>query len=119
MSNPAPFEIVAEAPPLAWWDDGSVRVGGTRLTLDIVVEMFLTGASPEYIAWSYPPLTVAEAYAVVAFYLRHRDAVDAYLEEGERHAEATRRKWETLHPSDGLRERLLQRLAERDAAASG
>ncbi len=72
-----PFEPVA--PPLEAWADGSIRVGGTRLLLHIVVNEHLMGETPEQIARNFPPLTIAEAYAVIAYYHANREAVDAHL----------------------------------------
>jgi phosphoenolpyruvate carboxylase len=61
----------------------------------------------------YPTLTLADTYSVIAYYLRHRDEVDAYLEERRRQAEEIRRKVEERYPTAQIRERLLARRTER------
>ena len=104
--------------PLRVDEGGVVRVGDTRDTLDVIVHRFHEGDSPEQIVQSFPTVSLADAYAVVAYYLSHRDEVDAYVEEQDRMAAAIRAAIEKEHPPDpNLRERLRARLADaRDAA---
>jgi len=47
-------------------DRGAIRVGGTRVLLDLIVAAFNAGQSPETIADEYPSLTLADVYAAVA-----------------------------------------------------
>lgn len=70
-----------EAPPLTTDERGVVRVGGTRVTLDMIVHAFDAGASPEEIVRTHPTLELVDAYATIAYLLRHRSEVDAYLAE--------------------------------------
>jgi uncharacterized protein (DUF433 family) len=100
---------VAEAPPLSMLPDGAVRVRGTRVSLDSVVHAFDQGCTPEEIKAKYPTLHLADIYAVITFYFRHRDEVHDYLKEGLRKAVEVRRKVEEVCPPDGFRERLLAR----------
>jgi uncharacterized protein (DUF433 family) len=96
--------------PLSTDSDGVIRVAGTRITLDTVIDTFMTGASPEEIAQDFPVLRLDDIYAVITYYLRHRDEVDGYLRERRSRAEAIRREIEARSPQTGLRERLLARL---------
>ncbi len=96
--------------PLSTTEDGGIRIAGTRVTLDTVIDTFLTGASPEEIAQDFPVLRLDDIYAVVTYYLRHRDEVDAYLHERRSRADAVRREIEGHSPQTGLRDRLLARL---------
>lgn len=89
--------------------DGVFRVGGTRVTLDTVVSCFEDGATVEEIVGRYPSLQVPDVYAVVAFYLTHRDAVAAYLLEREKLGLQVRAEVERRSPSRGIRDRLLAR----------
>ena len=70
-----PLAISSEPVPLATRPDGTVRVGGTRVTLDTVVAAFREGASAEAIARRYPTLGLADVYSVLGYYLRHREEV--------------------------------------------
>lgn len=96
--------------PLSTDADGVIRVAGTRITLDTMIDLFMTGASPEEIAQDFPVLQLDDIYAVLTYYLRHRAEVDAYLRGRRTRAEAIRREIETHSPQTGLRDRLLARL---------
>src|SRR5258708_5682856 len=96
--------------PLSTAADGVIRVAGTRVTLDTVIGTFLTGASPEEIAQDFPVLRLDDIYAVLTYYLRHRDEVDAHLRDRRSQAEALRREIEAPSAQTGLRGRLLARL---------
>lgn len=91
---------------------GAIRVGGTRVTLDTVLINFQLGSSPECIVQNFPVLKLEDVYTIIAYYLRNRAALDAYLEELERIAQENRKKWEAIYPNDNLRERLLKRYQE-------
>ena len=97
------------AMPLDTGADGVVRIAGTRVTLDTVVLAFDEGASAEEIAQQYPSLSLPDIYAVIAFYLAHRDEVEAYLRErGEQAAQVRQRNEQRFDPTD-VRSRLLAR----------
>jgi uncharacterized protein (DUF433 family) len=101
--------LVAEPPPLQVDEDGIVRVGGTRVTLDTVIGAYKDGATAEEIAEDYDALSLADVHAVLSYYMRHTAEVEAYLEAGQRQAEEIRRENEMRFPARGLRERLLAR----------
>lgn len=98
-----------EPVPLHSDENGVIRVGGTRLTLETVVSAFDAGATPEEICEDFPELELADAYAVVTYALRHRSEVDQYLAGRRQQAEAIRRDIEPSPANQGLRERLLAR----------
>ncbi len=103
------LSIVETPAPLRTDADGAVRVGGTRVTLDTVVEAFLEGATAEEIVQQYTSLSLADVYSVIGYYLRQRPAVDAYLEQNQRQAAIIRQKIEAHPDMAGIRERLLAR----------
>jgi uncharacterized protein (DUF433 family) len=111
MSNPVPM-IVTEPVPLEADVDGVLRVGGTRVTLDVVVATFDEGASAEEIAYKYPSLKLADIYATIAFYLQQRAVVEEYLSQRQHHAVHVREQNEARLKSRGIRERLLSRRAQ-------
>lgn len=85
---------------------GVVRVGGTRVTLDVIVHSFDAGASPEEIVQSFPTLRLADVFATIAFVLRHRSEVDASLTEQRVEADSIRQRIEDRYPTAELRRRL-------------
>lgn len=101
--------ISTDSPPLVKDSDGLVRVGGTRVSLDSVVFAFLDGSTPEEIVEQYPSLALADAYAAVSFYLKHRQEVDDYLRERKTHREHVRAEVESRFDPQGVRARLLSR----------
>jgi uncharacterized protein (DUF433 family) len=101
--------LVAAPPPLQMDSDGVLRVGGTRVRLDSVVGAFHVGCDPEEILLKYPSLDLTDIYAVIAYYLWHRDDVDAYLAAQQISAEDVRKENEMRHPREGVRERLKAR----------
>ena len=78
---------------------GAYRVAGSRVSLDSVVYAFLRGESPEGIAESFPALNLQQVYGAVAFYLSHRDVVDAYLRAGKADFLRLREQARRDHPS--------------------
>ena len=100
---------VLEPVPLSFDDDEVIRVAGTRVPLDTVVEAFETGATPEEISSDYPVLQLGDVYAVLAYYLRHREEVEAYLDRRRVLREDVRRRNEARWNYADLRRRLLAR----------
>jgi uncharacterized protein (DUF433 family) len=95
--------------PLVNWDDGTVRVTGTRVPLETVVYAFRHGATPEEITQRYPTVTLDAAYAIIAWVLQHAEDVDAYVAGRAVISAQVREEEERLHPQHGIRERLLAR----------
>ena len=95
--------------------NGVIRVGGTRVTLDTIINAFNRAMSAEEIAIAYPAVSLADVYAVIAYYLRHQDEVNSYISEREQDAEKVRQEVMVRHPDMvGIRERLQARLIRKD-----
>jgi uncharacterized protein (DUF433 family) len=102
--------IQSEAPPLRQDASGAFRVGHSRVLVDLIIRAFQDGATPEAIAQRYPTATLADLYAVIAYYLRHREELDAYLEAREQRAQEVRQRIERYQGDlADLRSRLLAR----------
>ena len=101
--------IEAETIPIVQTADGAFRIGKTRVTLDTLIVVFNQGLTPEEIVQSYPTLLVADVYAVITYYLRHQDEVDAYIAQNEREAEALQAQFEARFNYKQIRERLRER----------
>ena len=101
--------------PLTQWEDGSIRITDSRVTLDSIVHHFKIGACAEEIVYKFPSLRLVEVYGAIAYYLSHREAIEEYLQRRKAQAEETQRLIESspLYKDKGdLRERLLARRAE-------
>jgi uncharacterized protein (DUF433 family) len=87
---------------------GVYRVGGTRVTLDLVVRVFNRGATAEEIAQKYDGLRLPDIYQVIGYYLKHADELAGYFETRGREEEALLSSHPEWSPK-GLRDRLLAR----------
>jgi len=99
--------IEIEQIPLETTTDGVLRVSGSRVTLDTIVAAFKEGATAEEIAQQYPSLRLADVYAAIGYYLRHRPQIETYLQERQQQADAVRRQNESQFDSRGIRDRLM------------
>ncbi len=99
--------------PLTVDDTDTIRVGGLRLTLDTVVHRFNAGDPPELIAESFPPVQLADIYAVISYYLRHRQEVDEYLRQRDDEAGRLRQLVEDRKLAARIRRRAQSRRAAR------
>ncbi len=104
--------IENEQVPLKVDSHGVIRVGGTRVTLDTVIAAFKEGATAEEIVYRYPTLHLADVYAVLSYYLRRKQEIEAYLRQRDHKAEQIRQQYQTLFELDGVRDRLLARQAK-------
>jgi uncharacterized protein (DUF433 family) len=73
---------------------GVLRVGKSRVLLELVIRAFQRGQKPESIVQSYDTLSLPEVYAVVSYYLANPVPFDEYLGWCDQEAEAVRRKLE-------------------------
>jgi uncharacterized protein (DUF433 family) len=103
--------FVAQPAPIQADNDGILRVGGTRVRLETIINAFKSGSAAEEILLKYPSLNLTDIYAVITYYLWSREEVEAYLEERRHIEDAVRRENETRFPPAGVRERLLARHA--------
>jgi uncharacterized protein (DUF433 family) len=60
-----------------------IRIKGTRIGIDHVIELYNQGMRPEQIAARFHTVELVQVYAVITYYLQNKEAVEAYLERGE------------------------------------
>ena len=106
--------LTAVPAPLTNDEDGVVRVRGSRVRLESVLQAFQCGSSPEEIVLKYPVLNLTDVYSVIAYYLWHRDEVNAYLKRRAEHVDSVSQENEVRFPSSGIRRQLLERRAEQE-----
>ncbi len=59
------LEISSRPVPLSLDLNGIARIGGTRVTLETVVDAFNRGATAEEIAQQYPTVELSDIYSVL------------------------------------------------------
>lgn len=91
--------------PLTLWKDGSIRVKGTRLLIDMIVNAHNRGMCPEEIFDSFPSdeYTVADIYSIISYYLKNKTKIDNYLAKREKEAE---KFWKTLENKEDYQLRI-------------
>jgi uncharacterized protein (DUF433 family) len=104
------FEPLTVTVPLREDPSGVFRIGDSRVLLELVLDAFKRGESPEAIVRSYRALRLADVYAVISRYLADPAPSDAYLRRCDEEAEAVRREMEAAGMTGGVgSEELLAR----------
>jgi uncharacterized protein (DUF433 family) len=102
------FTAQAEAPPIREDAAGALRVGNSHVLLELVVRAFQDGATPETIVQRYSTVALPDVYAVIAYYLRHRSEVEAYLARREKKGDEVQRQMESPQGDlSEIRDRLI------------
>lgn len=104
-----------DRPPLRKDEGGVVRVGKTRISLDLITEQYENGMTPDDMVRAYDTLELADVHGVIAYYHRHKKEVQAYLKQRREGAAALREKIEKERPRV-KREELLARQNSREKA---
>lgn len=105
-----------EAPPFQEDETGAIRIGKTKVLLEIVIRAFLDGASPETIVQQYSTLSLSDTYSAIAYYLRHQKDIETYLQQREQIAVKVQQRFQELQPDLSLmRSRLLARRNNQEA----
>ena len=87
---------------------GSIRLAGSRIGLEHLVEFYNQGYSPEMLLAQFPTLSLAQIHKTIAYYLDHAAEVDAYVANCSQ-AVARQRTASPSPPSPNeLRQRLNQ-----------
>jgi uncharacterized protein (DUF433 family) len=100
---------VVDTIPLSRDASGVYRVGGSRVTLDLVIRAFNRGATPEEIAQDFPSLQLSEIYQVIGYYLNHGSELAGYFDRRAREEQETLEAHQDEWSPRGFRERLLAR----------
>lgn len=101
--------------PLFISDDGTIRVKGTHLPVDRIIYAHNQGEIPESIFESFPSdaYTVADIYAIIAYYLSNKDKFDKYVAKREKEAERIRKEIESRPGYKEEREEWRKKILDR------
>jgi len=91
-----------------------IRIKGTRVGIETVLDDYLSGISPEEIAARYRTLTLEQVYATVTYYLHNQEEVTDYLQRWRAYTEAAWQE-QQRNPPDFVRE-LRERIQRRKEA---
>ena len=97
-----------ETPPLRQDETGAVRIGNSRVLLETVIRAFQDGASPDSIVQRYSTLSLSDVYNTIGYYLRHQEAIEAYLTQREQLAESLQQRLSSVQPDLSLIRTRLQ-----------
>lgn len=113
-----PINLDPAAWPMTIDDAGTVRMRGSRVPFDRVVECYRAGDTPEQIVDSFDTLQLADVYLAIAYYLLHTPAVEEYLRARQIEATEVARLLEARQGPrrPNLREELVSRLNGRVGA---
>jgi uncharacterized protein (DUF433 family) len=64
------FEFIAE---------DAIRLAGTRVGIETIIDDYQQGAMPEEIILRYPTLSLEQVYATITYYLANKEEVKAYI----------------------------------------
>jgi uncharacterized protein (DUF433 family) len=94
--------------------EDDIRIRGTRIGIETVLEDYLEGSSPEEIASRYRGLSMEQVYATITYYWHNRDQVERYLQDWRDYVDqaATERE---RHPSDVIKR--LRKIREQQGVA--
>jgi len=106
--------------PLTELDNGVLRVTGTRIPLEQIVEHHKGGQTPEQIVEAFDSLRLADVYTLIGFYLENQTAVDEYVRQMDELGDQMERKIKAEMPlrpgfKQELRERWAHLQTERNA----
>lgn len=99
-------------------NEDDIRIQGTRVGIETVLEDYLEGASPEEIAVRYRGLTLEQVYATITYYLQNQAAIDQYLERWRSHGEAVSQE-QRRNPSPAVKRLLALKLQQQQAESVG
>ena len=82
-------------------DADDIRIKGTRVGIETVLEDYLNAMSPEEIAVRYRTLTLEQVYATITFYLHNQYDIEQYLDRWRKYAE-NEWQYQQQHPSPAI-----------------
>lgn len=96
----ASLQIKPDPVPLETWEDGSIRVSGTRLHYYLFLQFGKAGNRPEDLGEAFPFLSLGTIHVLIGYYLQHQPELDTWLAELEHDAQEAKpggrsitRKW--------------------------
>ena len=83
-------------------DEDDIRIKGTRIGIETVLDDYLNAFSPEEISVRYPGLTLEQVYATITWYLHNKKEIDNYLDRWYKYSEDSWRQ-QTENPNPAVK----------------
>lgn len=115
--------LTPRAVPLTQLENGTLRITGTRIPLELVVEHYNAGETPEQIVEAFDTLRLSDVYTLVGYYLENRAAIDEYVRRMDELGDEMERKIKAELPlrsgfKQELKDRWTRLQAQRNASIS-
>ena len=81
--------------PLTQDANGTIKVIGSRVTIDVLVAKYLQGDAVDDIHEGFPTVSPEKIQKIIDWYLTHRNEVDEYIRKRDEEAEILRREIES------------------------
>ena len=101
-----------ETVPLVQWENGSVRVRNSRVTLETIVHRMQVGDTAEDIHDGFPTVSVTQIKEILGWYFDNQADADEYLHQVEEEGERLRQWAESQPGYKEWHEKLLRRKEE-------
>jgi uncharacterized protein (DUF433 family) len=96
--------------------EDDIRIKGTRVGIETVLEDYLEGISPEEIAVRYRSLSLEQVYATITYYLHEQTKVETYLVAWRQYTDQAYENWRQ-NPSAVIQR--LRRLKQASISPAG
>lgn len=98
--------------PIKQDEQGAIRVSGTKVTLDTILNYYLQGLTPEKLHEGFPTIPLTDMYAIIAYYLANQTELDDYLQDIQNKAKQLQKEIESNYPPKVTKAELLKRLED-------
>ena len=92
--------------PITVEEDGSWKVTGTRVTVEVLIEQFKRGSTPEQILDDFPTVPLASIYEIIGYYLSNQQIVEEYITNRGIEAKEIQSKFEDQPGMENIRKKI-------------
>ena len=103
---------IPDTVPLVRWENATIRVRDSRVTLDTIVHQMEMGNSVQRIHQGFPTVSVKQIKEILAWYFENKAEADEYLREQKAIGEEIRRRIVSTPEYQARRAELFRRRAE-------
>ena len=94
--------------PISVEEDGSWKVTGTRVTVEVLIDLFKRGSTPEQILDDYPTIPLASIYEIIGYYLSNQQTVEEYIAYRDAEAKEIHAQLDSLTEVGNFRKKISE-----------